>query len=73
MLARILERRALAGGVKILILPCLTDQNSKKLNRSEKKLKRKVVDLGSLYNFYKGRMAFFQPIVHKLQAHFVVF
>jgi hypothetical protein len=32
-----------------------------------------VVDLLILYNFYKGCMAFFSTIVHKLQEKFVVF
>jgi hypothetical protein len=41
-----------------------------------KVLNRKVVDLTTLYNFYKGRMVFFQWILHKLlpnfECHFVL-
>jgi hypothetical protein len=35
-------------------------------------LNRKVVDLPSLYNFYKGHMDFSQPIVHNLHAKMAV-
>jgi hypothetical protein len=56
---RIPERQCLRTFSK---QPCLTEQISKKLNKVVQAVNSKVVDLLTLYNFYKGSMAFFSTI-----------
>jgi hypothetical protein len=54
--ARALERQS-----QILFQPACFDRDFSPKIRTvvHKNLNRKVIDLASLYNFYKGRMAFF--------------
>jgi hypothetical protein len=66
--ARDVAARSAARLKNVSQCPCSNAKISKKMNRSAQVVKRKVVDLTNVYNFYKGSRVFFSTDFAQIAA-----